>query len=185
MLQHCEEPQGDDFVELRNVKPGSIILVERKLYDHYAIYAGNGSIIHYAQKNNRGGKYIHKAGLDEFLDGADRFYVPYLPQNDADIEALIKYHVQRRSFLQEIVDDLFNTYNEMVAKVYTASETLSRAIGRIGENLYSIIGNNCEHFAFWCKFKVKISNQIGRLFDFFNDFIKRTLCQRFHNCVIC
>ncbi|MBQ9376511.1 MAG: lecithin retinol acyltransferase family protein [Schwartzia sp.] len=70
-------------------------------------------------------------------------------------------------------------------KVYTASETLARAIGRIGENLYNVKENNCEHFAFWCKFKVRISSQIGRIFDFFNDVAARAICQRYHNCVIC
>ena len=172
-------------MELNSVKPGSIILVERKYYDHYAIYAGNKQVVHYAQNKDWDQPNIHKANLSEFLDGVDRFYVPNIPQNKADLQALISFHKQRRNFLQEVIDDMFNFYDEVVEKVYTASETLQRAIGRIGEPFYDIFNNNCEHFAFWCKFKVRISSQIGRIYNFFNDLVIRQICQRYHNCVIC
>ena len=172
-------------MKLSEVKPGRIILVERKFYDHYAIYAGNAQVIHYAPKRNGGTELIHRAELDEFLDGADRFYVPNIPQNRADLQALINYHKQRRGLIQSLVDEIFNSYNQMVEKVYTESEALKRAMGRVGEALYNVMGNNCQHFAFWCKFKLRISSQIGRLVDFFNDLMTRNICQRFHNCVVC
>ena len=172
-------------MEIGMVEPGSIILVERtwKFYDHYAIYAGDRQVIHYAPKEDGGKTFIHKAGIEEFLDGSNRFYVPYLPQNKADVEALIKFHKQRRNIYQEIADELLNVYDETVAKVYTAAETLKRAVGRLGESLYNVIGNNCEHFAFWCKFKLRISSQINRIMDFVNSALMRCLCQRYHRYV--
>ena len=30
-------------------------------------------------------------------------------------------------------------------------EVVSRAESRLGENGYNLFGNNCEHFAHWCK----------------------------------
>src|ERR1700755_2663738 len=33
---------------------------------------------------------------------------------------------------------------------YSLALALQRALSRIGENLYSLLGNNCEHFATWC-----------------------------------
>ena len=50
-------------MELNSVKPGSIILVERKYYDHYAIYAGNKQVVHYAQNKDWDQPNIHKANL--------------------------------------------------------------------------------------------------------------------------
>lgn len=33
---------------------------------------------------------------------------------------------------------------------YSPEETVSRAKHRLGENAYSVTGNNCEHFVVWC-----------------------------------
>ena len=33
---------------------------------------------------------------------------------------------------------------------YTREQSVSRARSRLGENAYSVTGNNCEHFVNWC-----------------------------------
>ena len=33
---------------------------------------------------------------------------------------------------------------------YSREESVERAKSRIGENAYSVTGNNCEHFVNWC-----------------------------------
>ena len=54
----------------KKVHPGDILVVERrdKLYFHYAVYVGNGRIIHYASDTGDWGEhiYIHEAPLKEF-----------------------------------------------------------------------------------------------------------------------
>ena len=54
----------------KKVHPGDILVVERrdKLYFHYAVYVGNGRIIHYASDTGDWGEhiYIHEASLKEF-----------------------------------------------------------------------------------------------------------------------
>lgn len=51
---------------------------------------------------------------------------------------------------------------EVVA--YAASndceEVVRRAVSRLGENGYSLFGNNCEHFARWCKTGEHASDQV-------------------------
>ena len=39
-------------------------------------------------------------------------------------------------------------------------ETLQRARGRLGEQNYNLLFNNCEHFAYWCKTRRHRSNQV-------------------------
>jgi hypothetical protein len=39
-------------------------------------------------------------------------------------------------------------------------ETLQRARGRLGEQNYNLLFNNCEHFAYWCKTGRHRSNQV-------------------------
>ena len=36
-----------------------------------------------------------------------------------------------------------------------------RAINKLGEPDYNLFGNNCEHFAHWCKTGKKISSQVN------------------------
>lgn len=39
---------------------------------------------------------------------------------------------------------------------------INRAKSRLGENGYSLFGNNCEHFAFWCKTGRAHSDQVNK-----------------------
>jgi hypothetical protein len=45
------------------------------------------------------------------------------------------------------------------------SVTLRRAMGRLGEQRYNLIFNNCEHFAHWCKTGRHRSAQVEHWFD--------------------
>ena len=42
----------------------------------------------------------------------------------------------------------------------TADVVVERAFSRLGEREYSLTGNNCEHFARWCKTGVAVSEQV-------------------------
>lgn len=172
-------------MKLSEVKPGNIILVERMFIDHYGVYAGQGQVIHYAPRTEGGEPVIHKAGIDRFLDGASGFFVPYMPENQDDLKMLINHHKKRSDISQEIVDELFNQYQTGKMQIYTAEQTLNRAMKRIGEKDYSLFSNNCEHFAFWCKFGVCISNQVSCVGEFFKTALLRLGTQRYHRFVNC
>lgn len=45
-------------------------------------------------------------------------------------------------------------------RLYGAEETIRRACSRLGEDLYSLFLNNCEHFVFWCLYGVHWSRQV-------------------------
>jgi hypothetical protein len=44
--------------------------------------------------------------------------------------------------------------------------TLRRAMGRLGEERYNLMLNNCEHFAVWCKTGQHRSSQVDRALGF-------------------
>lgn len=50
-----------------------------------------------------------------------------------------------------------------VLACFSAAEIARRALARIGENRYSVVHNNCEHFCLWCITGVARSAQVERL----------------------
>lgn len=54
-----------------SLKKGDIIFVDKGLYKHYGIYAGDGVVVHYSDKNSNFGTdiKIQEASLDDFASG--------------------------------------------------------------------------------------------------------------------
>lgn len=105
------------------LRRGDILIVNRILYKHYGIYAGNGTVIHYAALNGDFGDdiCIHEAPLEQFAQ-------------------------KNEIIVGRFSDAFMNTHT-----VYSPDETVARARSRIGERQYNLVTNNCEHFALWCK----------------------------------
>jgi len=49
-----------------------------------------------------------------------------------------------------------------IAAKFSADEIIARATSRIGEQNYSLLGNNCEHFVNWCRTGQADSRQVNR-----------------------
>jgi len=47
----------------------------------------------------------------------------------------------------------------------SAEDVVVRARSRLGENEYTIFGNNCEHFSLWCKTGISMSQQVKNIGD--------------------
>lgn len=50
---------------------------------------------------------------------------------------------------------------EHLLRVYSREESVERAYSRLGENLYSVFLNNCEHFVTWCIQGLHSSRQVN------------------------
>jgi hypothetical protein len=50
-------------------------------------------------------------------------------------------------------------------RVLSPRQTVRRAKSRLGEREYSLLSNNCEHFAFWCKTGTARSPQLNEFLD--------------------
>jgi len=112
---------------------GDILCVNRGLYKHYGIYAGNSIVIHYAAPDGDFGinASVHKTSLSKFEDGGVA-HVVKLPETGKP------------------------------AKQFSPEETVRRAQSRIGEKNYNLLFNNCEHFALWCKTGMNKSGQVEK-----------------------
>lgn len=175
-------------LEAREIHRGDIIAVDRGLadininiYQHFAVYIGNNQVIHYDviedSKNAADHIFpsIHMATLDEFLDGSEKFYVLDFDQPGSEA-----WQVRAKkpsgtsgggtlSFNNN--DSRKNDFNELIKMmrkkeyhIYSPEETVNRAKTKIGERMYNLLINNCEHFAIWCKTGLHKSEQINRLF---------------------
>ena len=142
---------GEESADL--LYPGDIIGIKRPLgYEHFAVYAGEGRVIHFAARDGDfGDASIHEAPLSEFLDGQRDFFV-------LDFSCA---HVELDGGTQTLpYDDL--------PRIYSAEETLERARSVLRGNEYGfnkhydLVSNNCEHFAIWCKTGQIRSYQVGR-----------------------
>lgn len=139
MKQKLKRLLADEFL-----REGDVIGIARGAYEYYGIYAGNGRVIHYAGEASdfNGRVSIHEAPFEEFLkDGNDYFVGSFEGKHP------IKIHSSTRF----VTGSFFDSGNIKWMKNYSAKETLERAYSRLGETKYSLIKNNCEHFAMWCK----------------------------------
>ena len=156
MLEKMDRLSSDDFF-----KPGDIIGISRKgIYEHYAIYIGDGKVIHYCgQGNDFGGTVsVHEADISEFIKDSKRMFVVWFDKG-------IPYKIQAStSFVFNGSIDWYNErFRENRRNTFSANETIERAKSRIGETKYNLIFNNCEHFAMWCKTGVAESSQVRNI----------------------
>jgi cell wall-associated NlpC family hydrolase len=110
--------------------PGDILCINRGIYKHYGIYAGNSKVIHYSAINGDFGTNIsvYETSFEQFRkDGKCEIYE--IPKN-------------------------------ISIRQYSPEETLRRARSRLGEKSYNLLFNNCEHFALWCKTGISLSRQV-------------------------
>jgi len=164
-----EEAMREKFRRLTReefLEPGDIIGITRKkaigLYDHYAVYVGDGQVVHYAAEGGDFGKNIsiHLAGITEFLKSDARYFVLYFPVsggNPVKIQSATSFLVT-----DSLLENVTAFRKAGSGTVYSAEETVQRALSRIGEEEYHLLKNNCEHFAIWCKTGKADSVQVKR-----------------------
>lgn len=135
---------------------GDMIGVSRGAYEHYAIYVGDNRVIHYAAdgSDSNGEISIHEAPFEEFIKNSTSYFV---------ISFEGKYPVKIHSSTRFISSGYYDYANIKFEKKYSNQETINRAYSRIGESKYSLIRNNCEHFALWCKTGNAESLQVRRV----------------------
>lgn len=155
-----------------NVIPGDVIFVKRTLYRHFAVYVGDGIVIHYAPKSGKlfGDEEatIHEADISEFLDGKNEFFVCNFPDTYGkrlEEKVNIPSFLSGTGVIQNPInyDDVINFFRSLKYHLYSPEETIKRAKSRLGENKYSLIWNNCEHFAIWCKTGLEESKQVDEV----------------------
>ena len=108
-------------------------------YSHHGIDCGDGTVIHYE------------------LTPWEKVTGKFKPQREGSIA---------RTTIDEFArgnDVWIRDYKG--ARVDGIETVMERAASRIGEDAYSVFGNNCEHFVAWCKTGESTSSQVDAHFD--------------------
>lgn len=153
----------EDFLE-----PGDVVGVVRKkvwlLYEHYGIYIGDGTVIHYAgDGGDFGGRIaVKKDSLKKFLKGDADYFVLFWKKGYPSPR---KIQVRTSFNLQDITVSTARPFGGRKGRIYSQKETVERALSRLGEENYNLFSNNCEHFAIWCKTGVSRSYQVNKAVD--------------------
>ncbi|EHO53687.1 NC domain protein [Lachnospiraceae bacterium oral taxon 082 str. F0431] len=155
MEDKFERLASDSFL-----KPGDVIGVSRKWYDHYGVYIGEGRVIHYADKTKDFGKNvsIYETDLEGFTQGCKDYFVLHFPKAGGPPRKLRS----STDFTENPREGtgIFDFIFKAKYQLFSPEETIKRAKSRLGERSYNLTRNNCEHFALWCKTGVSFSRQV-------------------------
>ena len=154
------------------LNPGTVIYVMRSfpiIYKHFGVYVGDDKVVHFAP--NRSGKYytqmsddetiIHEIDINDFIGNSERCFTQNFPQNQKELELILKVKHKSKSFIAKIMAD----FDRSGYQFFSQEEVVNRARNEIGRKGYNVLWNNCEHFAVWCKTNVVYSNQVEHLYN--------------------
>lgn len=117
---------------------GDILYVKRTLYSHYGIYVGDGKVIHFAAN----------AGAETNASKADIHETTVWDFLKGGKLFVLKDPVGLKPFPADVI-------------VQRAKSKLDKCKGE-----YNLVSNNCEHFAFWCRYGEPYSHQVENVADF-------------------
>lgn len=111
--------------------------------EHYGIYSGRNKVIHFTSLDSdiSGENEIMETDMDHFLRDEKEFFI-------LDFDNVSRH---RRPEKNPVTSSLGGIPDEEIMTIYSPEETVKRAISQLGKKEYSVIFNNCEHFAIWCK----------------------------------
>jgi hypothetical protein len=112
-------------------RPGDVIFADRGLYKHYGVYIGHNKVIHFSGPKG----YETKASMADIIQTSTEDFL--------------------KGDLLEIQDDGDKVPLPRKEIVRRAKSRLHKCKGD-----YSLIFNNCEHFANWCRYNEHISKQV-------------------------
>lgn len=114
---------------------GDHVFVRRVVYSHHGIYCGDDLVVAYS-----GGL----SSSSETITGAFRGVTK---------TTLAAFALGFPLHIRE--------YSKNITTEFPPDLVVHRALNRVGENEYSLGGNNCEHFATWCKCNKHKCSQVG------------------------
>ncbi|XP_076070694.1 phospholipase A and acyltransferase 2-like [Mytilus galloprovincialis] len=130
----------------RRVKEGDLLEIDRGAYKHWAVYIGNNEIVHVS---GIGGRVAANPGHSFSISGVHFNKAEVKKENVFDVLGTSKCKI--------------NNSKDRGNKCFDPKEVVKRALGKLGSLDYNILWRNCEHFASWCRYDKKISQQADDL----------------------
>lgn len=168
-----------------NLKPGDIICIKRtgtwKDFWHWAVYVSDDEVIHYTslESDNASDNQIMVTDIRHFLRKQPVYHVVNFPSHYEGKKVLearaatstssfvshkpgfnvLKLFIPGAVLAMTGAASAYASINSSKYKIAGPDEVIKRARSRIGERKYSVLTNNCEHFAVWCKTGLQESEQ--------------------------
>ncbi|XP_028668211.1 uncharacterized protein LOC114659740 [Erpetoichthys calabaricus] len=158
-------------------KPGDLLVGDRKLYEHWAVFYGDGQVIHVAGNlSTAAERYLMSLGPDEepTEDGFEEFMAE-LKNNSTSGKGFQKVLVEAESSGIVIKKETLATagvsliHNPQYDNRHLANFTFSpfppdEILNRLNKFInksypYSLLYLNCEHFATFARYGIAISDQ--------------------------
>ncbi|XP_046544914.1 phospholipase A and acyltransferase 3-like [Haliotis rubra] len=140
--QENREKHNQEVLDI--LEPGDLLEFERGVYSHWAVYIGNGDVVHLSGVDGAGGSDLKHPCT---ISGV---------KSDKGIvckEDLWKVAGDSKAYK--------NNPKEEKLKSLEPSKIVERALSKVGEVGYNLLYENCEHFAMWCRYGIKKSYQAG------------------------
>ena len=130
--------------ELQRFDEGDILKFKGPV-DHFAIYAGEDRIIHYQKRGN----------ITQVTEESIQDYRFYCRNKMGSIGIPLSRSAQMFNLEK-------HTPEIHTRKPFSGPETVRRARSMLYLKDYNLFGNNCEHFVNWCKYDLKVSDQVQK-----------------------
>ncbi|XP_054829088.1 phospholipase A and acyltransferase 3-like [Eublepharis macularius] len=132
---------GLDMNEQDEIKPGDLIEIFRSCYQHWAIYVGDGKVVHLAPECDR----LANGAASVLAVLSDRAYV-------------------KKDWLEVVVrKDQYrvNNKHDNTHPLVPLAKILQRAEELVGREMpYNLTSHNCEHFVMDLRYGVAMSDQV-------------------------
>lgn len=131
---------------LAELEEGDMIQCPRGVYSHWALYIGNEEVVHLAGADND--------GINGQVDSTHLLTIC----GRSFRKALVKID----KFWSVVEGSLARKNNDKDRKFrpLPKEEIVKNALSRLGTIGYNVLFDNCEHFAAWCRYGKKKSDQV-------------------------
>ncbi|KAK7504445.1 hypothetical protein BaRGS_00004311 [Batillaria attramentaria] len=138
---------------LEELEEGDMIEFPRGAYSHWAVYIGNEEVVHLAGDEDD--------GIDGQFDSTHLFTISGQRFTKALVKVENFWNVVAGSFAKK------NNEKDKKYKPLTKVEIVQNALSKLGSIGYNVLFENCEHFAAWCRYGVKKSDQVDNFLTAF------------------
>lgn len=132
---------------LKELKKGDLVEFPRKGYSHWAVYVGNGQVVHLTIADGAGSSDLSN------------------PDLASPSGVLYSKGVVKKENLLDVAGASKAKKNNSKDSRYqylSQEEIVSNALGEVGtktQDGYNVLEKNCEHFASWCRYGEAVSDQ--------------------------
>nr|XP_022292038.1 HRAS-like suppressor 3 isoform X1 [Crassostrea virginica] len=131
---------------IRRARPGDLLKFDRGAYFHWAVYIGDEEVVHLAGAESGCSRSCSSSSSSSCSSSGKN-------SNKAVVKKDKVLDVAGKSEI-EIDNNKDRKY-----KPRSVRDIVREALSRIGEFGYNVFCNNCEHFASYCRYGVKWSEQ--------------------------